>query len=493
MFSADNFTAGAAPKAQQLSNSQLGPSDDDVELQRALEASELEEAMAQSRLAAQDQLHHRVADAVPSDPALAAADDQELKLAMELSESEAKQAAKGKRVLQSTPSEEDLQRALQESANLAASGPLQQPPYAISAHNASGEGSSAAPADQYAADAELARALYESEQLAASAEPTHTAEASGPASAPMLQSPPQPSHIHQTTDATTSPSLPFMPSCSHAAHGQPTSDSTLRYPDIHLPGDSSSHSFHPQQSPQIPRQELHTRQQGAGQQSPTQGQRMPQQGQSLVPTQLQAAQRQQQQLAAGHRPPPAQWQHQHSLAQPGAGPYRDGYHGSAHQESVLIADEAIAKALQEEEYKAAKSAAGSQAPSDTSGSMRQQPGQVQRQDYSKCPGCGHGRKAPMILVDGQSWHCDCFKCTACQRPIAPGQKYGRGADDHMPYHIQCYREKFDPRCMVCHNLIPKQVMTWIQQLHAAFAMHTCSSMYTCCTHVCKTYLQGMQA
>ena len=90
--------------------------------------------MAQSRLAAQDQVQHRGVDTMPSNLGSAAADDQELKLVIELSEAEAKQAAKGKRVMQRTPSEEDLQRALQESANLASSEPQhKQPPYASSA------------------------------------------------------------------------------------------------------------------------------------------------------------------------------------------------------------------------------------------------------------------------------------------------------------------------------------------------------------------------
>ena len=161
-----------------------------MELQRA---TELEEALAQSRLAAQDQVYHRGADPAPSDLGSAGADDHELKLAMELSEAEAKQAAKGKRVMQRTPCEEDLHHALQESVNLASSQPQpKQPLYASSAQQSSREGSSAMQPDPDATDAELARALYESEQLAASSarlsEHAHTAELPGPASAPMLLS-----------------------------------------------------------------------------------------------------------------------------------------------------------------------------------------------------------------------------------------------------------------------------------------------------------------
>ena len=472
-----------------------------MELQRALEASELEEAMAQSRLAAQDQQLYRVADTVPSDLNPAAADDQELQLAMELSEAEAKQAAKGKRVLQHTPSEEDLQRALQESANLASSRPQhQQPPYASSAHHSSGEGSSAMQPDQDATDAELARALYESEQLAAASAPSRhaqTAEPPSPASAPMLASQLEAKHTHQSARATSSSSSPPMPSHSRAApnqpaHMQPAMDSNVRYPDIYQSGSSSSYtpSHHQSQQRQSPRQEP-LRQQAAQQPSPSQAPRIPQQGQSQPSTQLQAAPKHQQQPAVGHRLLPLQPQPRHGFDQPGgsppgAGPYLDGYHGSANLESMLTGDQAFAQALQDEEYKAVMKAAGIQAPPKAHSSARQQPGQVQ--DCGTCPGCGLRLSSPVIVVGGgQSWHCDCFRCTACQRPIPPGQRYGIGAEDHMPYHIQCHSQKFDPRCSVCHDLIPHKVVTCAPHLHAVMTKqntHVSRMCRNASMHVC---------
>ena len=456
-----------------------------MELQRALEASELEEALAQSRLAAQDQVHHRGADAAPSDLGSAGADDQELKLAMELSEAEAKQAAKGKRVMQRTPSEEDLQRALQESANLASSQPQhKQPPYASSAQQSSGEGSSAMRPDQDATDAELARALYESEQLAASSARlsghAHTAELPGPASAPMLP----PSYKHQRPQAASSSSSPSMPNGTapnRPTHVQPATDSTVRYPTIYQPGSSSSlspSSTQQQRSQQqSPRQELYTSQQGTQQQSPPQGHHMPQHRQSQPPAQQQTAPRQQ--PAPGHRQLPHHSQHQHAFDQSagspsGAGPYLHGYHGSANLESMLTGDEAFAKALQEEEHKASMSPAGRQPPPDVRSSPRQLPGQGQGQvqDPRRCPGCGHYLQPPAVVFRGQSWHCDCFRCAACQQPIPLGQTFGIGTEDHMPYHLQCYSQKFDPRCMVCHDLIPKEVMARILHLPAVLDQHS---------------------
>ena len=468
--------------------------------------------MAQSRLAAQDQVHHRGADTAPSDLGSAGADDQELKLAMELSEAEAKHAAKGKRVMQRTPSEEDLQRALQESANLASSQPQRkQPPFASSAQQSYGEGSSAMRPDQDATDAELARALYESEQLAASSARlsghAQTAEPPGPASAPMLP----PSYTHQSPQATSSSASPPMPNrTAHnwPIHVQPPMDSTVRYPIIYQPGSSSSPSpsSSQQQQPQqqSSRQELHTSQQGTQQQSPPQGRHMPQHKQSQPPAQQQTAPRQQ--PAPSHRQLPHHSQHQHTFDQSagspsGVGPYLDGYHGSANLESILTGDEAFAKALQEEEYKASMSPAGRQPPPNALNSPRQLPGQEQGQDPSRCPGCGHHLTPPAVVFRGQSWHSDCFRCTACRRPIPPGQQVGIGAEDHMPYHVQCYSQKFDPRCMVCHDLIPKEVMartclyflTWrsMYTLH----IHMYVSFFICvmCTYVCGCYMYGKQA
>jgi len=55
---------------------------------------------------------------------------------------------------------------------------------------------------------------------------------------------------------------------------------------------------------------------------------------------------------------------------------------------------------------------------------------------------------------GRTWHASCMKCGACQQLIPTAAKLGMGKEDNLPYHLSCYRNKFDPRCMVCHDLLP---------------------------------------
>ena len=467
---------GAVSAASGSGKGQPDPRDDDAELQRALEASELEEAMAQSRLAAQDQLYHS-ADCAPADSAPAASDDQELKLAMELSEAEAKQAAKGKGVLRRAPSDEELQRALQESARLASSRHKPtQAAYAITPQHQPGEGSSTAQLDQKATDENLARALHESEQLASSSAASSGQQYTGPptvtpSAPPMLQSPAAGPSLQQGSLSSSSP----RPSHSQGVHQQPgpaqpaarkTADGTVRYPDIYQPGSTSHQAHYALQQPQQLQPQMQSQQHQLPQQPLRQLPNSPQQ----MPPKASARQQQQQQQAAQSRLPSSQQphqQHQTGLADPpsGGGSYLDGHHGSANIEAMLNGDEAFAKALQEEEYKAARAAPVSQLPP----TALQQPGRSP--DPNRCPGCGH-RLNPLTrltVVGGQSWHCDCFRCTACQQPIPPGERYGIGSKDGMPYHMQCYRQKFDPRCVVCHDFIPSQVVATLHTWHSAIS------------------------
>ena len=454
---------GVVPGASGPGNGRHHPRDDDAELQRALEASELEEAMAQSRLAAPNQLYHG-ADHAPADSAPAASDDQELKLAMELSEAEAKQAAKGKGVLQRAPSDEELQRALQESARLASTRhKTKQPAHANTPQHQPGEGSSTAQLDQETIDADLARALYESEQLASgsasfSGQQSTAPPTVAPSAPPMVQLPAAGLRTQQGSHSSSPPRL----SHSQGVRQQPgpaqpaatrTVDGKVQYPDIYQPGSTSyqdtSHQALQQLQQQMPSQQHQLPQQPPQRQLPNSQQQMPQQ----------VSPRQQHQQAAQSRLPSSQQPHrQHHASSSDGNPsdaqlYLDGHHGSANLEAMLNSDEAFAKALQEEEYKAARAAPVSQ-PASTA---LQQPGRLP--DLNRCPGCGH-RLNPLTrltVVGGQSWHVDCFKCSACQQPIPPGERYGIGAKDGMPYHMQCYRQKFDPRCEVCHDFIPSQV------------------------------------
>ncbi len=441
--------------------------------------------MAQSRLAAQTHQHSGAHNSSPSlGPSVS--DDEELKAAMALSEAEAKQAAKGKAVMKRTPTEEDIERALQESAQLATTAPTRkQQHYNSASPHTSGQGSSQA--DQDAADADLARALYESQQLAsasASSSSSHApypmTSAKGPTpeqtgssrlhspSATMMPSPAAAPHVQHSSFPASSPSPSRLshqqPQSSASATPAQATTGSIRYPDIYHPGSSSSQAPSSSQSQQYsPRLQHSSHEQPQGQ------------GQSQQPTQ------QRLQASSQHQRQP---QHRGSSSGGAAGGlYIDGYHGSANLESMLSADEAFARALHDAELQAAAAGQVSQAslppPSQQKASpTRQQhqhpPSRPQAPPASQqgsslrpvavdkpgmCPGCDRslrslGSDISTISTGGRTWHASCFRCGACQQPIDAGIKIGVGKEDRLPYHLDCYRTKFDPRCAVCHDLMP---------------------------------------
>lgn len=68
-----------------------------------------------------------------------------------------------------------------------------------------------------------------------------------------------------------------------------------------------------------------------------------------------------------------------------------------------------------------------------------------------CAACGDIVASAGITVKGMTLHSACFKCAACQTPIA-GQ-YSTDADTLRQYHPRCYQEKFGRRCSVCEKLL----------------------------------------
>ena len=75
-----------------------------------------------------------------------------------------------------------------------------------------------------------------------------------------------------------------------------------------------------------------------------------------------------------------------------------------------------------------------------------------KQKYGpRCTACGEVVASGGITVKGGSLHSACFKCAACQTPIA-GQ-YNTDADTLRQYHPRCYQEKFGRRCCVCELLL----------------------------------------
>ena len=50
----------------------------------------------------------------------------------------------------------------------------------------------------------------------------------------------------------------------------------------------------------------------------------------------------------------------------------------------------------------------------------------------------------------------CFRCVSCKQPISEGRLMQR---DNEPYHPQCFREAHHPRCSVCRDYLPEEVIT----------------------------------
>lgn len=70
-----------------------------------------------------------------------------------------------------------------------------------------------------------------------------------------------------------------------------------------------------------------------------------------------------------------------------------------------------------------------------------------------CPGCARPTSSfgPHIRTAGGKWHPSCFACGGCRRPISNGT---HSIKDGVPYHTDCYCERFHPRCTVCAEKIP---------------------------------------
>ncbi|XP_076893248.1 protein DA1-like isoform X2 [Bidens hawaiensis] len=71
--------------------------------------------------------------------------------------------------------------------------------------------------------------------------------------------------------------------------------------------------------------------------------------------------------------------------------------------------------------------------------------------FRVCAGCnyeiGHGR---FLSCMGAVWHPECFRCHACNQPIAD---YEFSMSGNYPYHKACYKEHYHPKCDVCQHFI----------------------------------------
>ncbi|XP_078167096.1 protein DA1-related 1-like [Carex rostrata] len=91
-----------------------------------------------------------------------------------------------------------------------------------------------------------------------------------------------------------------------------------------------------------------------------------------------------------------------------------------------------------------------------------------------CAGCktsiGTGR---FLSCMDSVWHPDCFCCDACDKPISDFEFSMHG--DH-PYHKNCYRELYCPKCEVCKDFIPTNKNGFIEyRAHTFWMQKYCPS------------------
>ncbi|KAL4452310.1 hypothetical protein ABPG75_007972 [Micractinium tetrahymenae] len=79
-----------------------------------------------------------------------------------------------------------------------------------------------------------------------------------------------------------------------------------------------------------------------------------------------------------------------------------------------------------------------------------------------CAGCGGGistllgSRGAFVSALGRNWHPGCFVCGGCRRPIGTTSGVPFVERDGLPWHLECFRERYIPRCAVCHQFIPEQ-------------------------------------
>ncbi|KAG0561999.1 hypothetical protein KC19_9G109300 [Ceratodon purpureus] len=69
-----------------------------------------------------------------------------------------------------------------------------------------------------------------------------------------------------------------------------------------------------------------------------------------------------------------------------------------------------------------------------------------------CAGCGESLGYGKHLTTlGRDWHPSCFCCGSCNKVIVDREFSVQG---NAPYHRECYKKNFHPKCQICHNFIP---------------------------------------
>ncbi|XP_038715668.1 protein DA1 isoform X2 [Tripterygium wilfordii] len=95
---------------------------------------------------------------------------------------------------------------------------------------------------------------------------------------------------------------------------------------------------------------------------------------------------------------------------------------------------------------------GNMYPRHASGNMYQPTQFHFPMGFRICAGCnteiGHGR---FLNCLNAFWHPECFRCHACNLPISD---YEFSMSGNFPYHKNCYKEHYHPKCDVCNHFIP---------------------------------------
>ncbi|KAK3411433.1 hypothetical protein EUGRSUZ_I00203 [Eucalyptus grandis] len=94
--------------------------------------------------------------------------------------------------------------------------------------------------------------------------------------------------------------------------------------------------------------------------------------------------------------------------------------------------------------------------------------------YRICAGCnaeiGSGR---YLNCMDSFWHPECFRCHACNHPIADAEFSVWG---DRPFHKSCYRQQHHPRCDVCNSYIPTNAAGLIEyRAHPFWQQKYCPS------------------
>lgn len=140
--------------------------------------------------------------------------------------------------------------------------------------------------------------------------------------------------------------------------------------------------------------------------------------------------------------------------------------GHRHRASEEEDDFALARRLQEEEdasfAEAARLGPLPGPPSSRAASSSQ--GVVPPGHCSKC-----ARPIGYFDAHVQSrfgrWHAGCFTCGGCGRSISRASGHAM-KDGATPYHVECYRERFHPKCCVCRERIAcdaRGTVRWLTQ------------------------------